>query len=411
MRILCISPLFVPLADSEAFCSGKVVNALVRRGADVVVLAFGHLDSIPEEKRDASKSWDPLRERTVRLLSLQPKQLIRSSFFGLRYRTVAYARSVAQAVDAAVELHRKNPFDLVYSRSLPMIAHVVGYWTSKALALPWIANINDPWDVHLAPDLQSVNISPIEARLSNYWLRKTLRGADLITYPSERLWRYHERCSAIPHEAEVIPHIGLSRAAKGEPGTITIIHAGKIGKNEVPERSAVGFFRATSRMLENSPDLRDRFRIVFVGPVDDYTSQVAMDLGLQGNLRFTGRVDYEESLRQIGSADLCLLVEAKYKEGIYLPSKLADYVVSHKPVLALSPKVGTISDLSAIRGVYRVNPDDVESIARIMGQMIASVARGESAEIAPSAELVATFGEAAVMQKLMRCMDTVVADR
>ena len=411
MRVLCISPLFVPLADSEAFCSGKVVNALIKRGVDVAVIAFQHLESIPEEKRDGSPGWESLVQRTVRLPSNQPKQPVRSSFYGMRYRTVAYARSVANAVDAARALHRETPFDLVYSRSLPMIAHVIGYWASRALGLPWIANINDPWDVHLAPDLGFVNISPLEARLSTYWLKRTLEAADLITYPSERLWKYHERCSGRRHNAEVIPHIGLSRPADHGAETITIIHAGKIGKNELPERSAAGFFRATSRLLEKSPAIRDRLRIVFVGPQDDYTSQIASGLGLQRNLSFTGRVDYEESLRQIGSADLCLLVEAKYKEGIYLPSKLADYVVSGKPVLALSPKQGTVSDLAALRGVYRVNPEDDESIERSLDRLISSVTRGETASIAPSAELSATFDEGVVIDRLMRCMNAAAMRR
>ena len=67
----------------------------------------------------------------------------------LRYQTIASARWVAAAVEAAERLHRVRPFDLVYSRSLPKEAHICGYWTARRLRLPWLANLNDPWDFHV----------------------------------------------------------------------------------------------------------------------------------------------------------------------------------------------------------------------------------------------------------------------
>ena len=51
------------------------------------------------------------------------------------------------------------------------------------------------------------------------------------------------------------------------------------------------------------------------------------------------------------------------KEGIFLPSKFADYVSRGKPVLCLSPKVGVINDLVSEYGggvvVESTNKDQI----------------------------------------------------
>jgi hypothetical protein len=123
---------------------------------------------------------------------------------------------------------------------LPMESHVVGYWVSRRLGLPWIANIDDPWDWHLFPDAKKQSFSRLQMHMSNFCLNKTLNTADLITYPSLRLWKYHEYVSGIPHHAEVIPHIGYSGNATPDPGKVTFVHAGKLGSNEVTMRSPAG---------------------------------------------------------------------------------------------------------------------------------------------------------------------------
>lgn len=407
MRILCINPLFAPVADSEAFCSAKVAIGLMGRGIDVAVLAF-------EENRrssgvDHSPIWSSLKDITIRIPAPQAKELFRSSICGVRYRTVRDTRWVHSTVLAAKTLHAKRPFDLVYSRSVPMISHVAGYWISRCLRLPWIANIDDPWDLHLVPEIVHPKSSAIADQVSNYWLRKTLNVADLVTYPTQRLWAHHVRASGTPHNAEVIPHIGLARAAEPDPARIAIVHAGKIGKHEVTNRSANGFFGAMGRLLRNAPDLREIVKVVLVGPEDSDTSVMAAGLGLKENLVITGRVDYEDSLRYMGSANVCLLIEGNMRDGIYLPSKFADYVVSRKPVIALSPENGTIADLTAFNSVIRADPDDEEAILEVLSKVVSTIRNNESWKIVPSPELMRIFAEGRVVDKLISCIDRVLA--
>ena len=47
--------------------------------------------------------------------------------------------------------------------------------------------------------------------LSDFWMRRTLRKADLVTYPSHRLRDYQATLSTIPHRSLIIPHVGNSQ--------------------------------------------------------------------------------------------------------------------------------------------------------------------------------------------------------
>ena len=55
-------------------------------------------------------------------------------------------------------------------------------------------------------------------------------------------------------------------------------------------------------------------------------------------------------------------------EGIFFASKLADYIAHGKPVLALSPKIGTASDLANRGELIRVdqNPEAVKDAIAIL---------------------------------------------
>jgi len=393
--------------DSEAFCSAKVVKGLIKRGIDTVVVAFDY--RVYKKYIDNSAVWEKLSDITIRIPASNnnEREPVRSIICGLRYGTADLYLSqwVDNVVKKVIRMHRGNRFDVVYSRSLPMESHVVGYWVSRRLGLPWIANIDDPWDWHLFPDAKKESFSRLQMHMSDYCLKKTLKTADLITYPSIRLWKYHERISGILHHAEVIPHIGYSSNTTPDPEKITFVHAGKLGSNEVTMRSPGVFLRVFKKILDKFPDLKNKMKIIFVGPEDNMAHRMTIDLDLKDNVNFTGRVQYQESLKYICSANVCILVEGKMKEGIYLPSKFTDYIVSHKPVIALSPKNGTISDFSKYNGIYRADPDDEMSLEGFLIEIISIIRNNQLQKLRPSAELVNLFTEKSVMERLIGCIN------
>ena len=393
-RILCISPAFVPQANAEAFCAAKMVMALTAEGVDVTVLQDERYVIQGTFGRDPSAMWqEPLG--TVAGMGPVSHGPLQAFWHLVRYR--AYTRWTDAAVGRARELHAGKPFDLVYSRSLPPQAHVAGFWCARELHLPWVANINDPWDVHLFPGGAKEKVSWTRARLSRYWLRKTLREADLVTYPCRRLAAFTCRLAGIERAGEVIPHVGLSLPADDRQTRFHLVHAGKLGVRELTGgRSSRGLLTGLARFLEQRPEARGLTRLTFVGFEDPETCSLIIELGLQGTVACTGQTSYEESLRWIASASVCVLVETDMSEGIYLPSKVADYVAAGKPVLALSPAVGTIADMLPDAGLVRVGVEDTGAVAEAITDLFEAYRQGALDTRKPSEKLVRTFRAEAV---------------
>jgi hypothetical protein len=122
-------------------------------------------------------------------------------------------------------------------------------------------------------------------------------------------------------------------------------------------------------------------------------------------------VSYERSVEWICAASVCVLIEGAMEEGVYLPSKAADYLACRRPVLALSPRVGTLADLAAHRGIVRLDPDDQPGIERELERLYEIHRRGGEAELAPAEELVRMFAPHAVADRLLEEIGGVLAGR
>jgi glycosyltransferase involved in cell wall biosynthesis len=400
LRILCISPLFVPFADSEAFCAAKMVQALLECGASVTVLRSS--DIRRSGRHDSSRMWHSMREVTVDIPQFQQPNLQHSVVAASRFQTPFFARWVDKVVAVAKQLHSVRKFDLVYSRSLPMIAHVAGFWCARKLKLPWIANIDDPWEIGFFPGAESPNLSAFTTRAHKFWLRRTLLNADLVTYPCKGLQNFHTKLAKLDHAAEIIPHIGYRpKALSHSPiGYFRLVHAGKLGTNEVTRRSTKAFLLGLKSFLDTSADAAALTRFILVGPEDKETQSWVCQLGLERNVENLGSVNYEDSLDYIASASACVLIECGTDESIFFPSKLADYLVCGKPVIALSPRTGIAADFASRGELIRIDHDR-EAVRNALTALYSEFKLGTLSSRNPSDRLIARLQGESVAREFL----------
>src|ERR1700738_3855060 len=395
LRILCISPLFAPTADSEALCAAKMVQALMESGAEVTVLASQNFRDRPY---DDSVLWNSLKDVTVNVPLCERRSRLRSFRFAARFQTPFDARWINTACHKAQSLHRERQFDLIYSRSLPIAAHIVGFWCAKHFDLPWIANINDPWTSEFFPVDDSPKLSTFWKTVNIFWLRRTLRNADMVTYPCRRLKDFHSRLAKIEPVAQVIPHIGFKmNNAKHKPdGQFRLVHAGKLLASE--GRFGKYLLLGFKAFLDKFPDASANAKLVLVGPGDEETQSLIHDMGLEQNIEVVGRVNYEDSLDYIANASVCVLVESRVDEGIFFASKLADYFAHGKPVLSISPRVGTAGDFAKHRELTRVDHDH-EAVRDGIATFYSEFKRGELTSRKPSEKLRTQLQGSTVAEK------------
>lgn len=408
MRVLVISPVFPPVADSEAFCGGKFVLALRRAGIEAAVVAC----PMPDRAPDDSACWRALAELTRTVPNPPRAPWLRQACLGLQYRTTAYITWTRAVVEAAQAQHRTRPFDLVLSRALPWWAHLAGFWISRTLRRPWMANFNDPWDLRpFIAERARANTWNVGWNVRR-WMARTLASADALTFPCERLRDYCLRGSRPGGVTAVVPHIGdAARKSPAPRAEFKLVHAGKLGMGELTARPTDALLQGLAGLLQHRPAARAATRLVFVGREDEDTMAHASRLGLGPLVSWVGPVSYERSLDWIEQASVTLLVEGDFPEGIFLPSKLCDYLVARKPVLALSPAAGTANDFSRVGGVVRANSNDPTAVTQALLQHFDAFADGHLAKHAPPESLARQFESAAVADRFLAVVEPLIAPR
>ena len=415
LRILCVIPLFAPAALAEAFCGTKIVQALLDRGISVTVLSSSSVWSgVPA---DSSRLWDSVRKANVDVPVASNRNPLHSMIMASRFQTPFNGRWLARVLRAATGLHSEQKFDLVYSRSLPVVGHIAGYWCARELKLPWIANINDPWGFNFfLEEAHAVGysvpaaaeaahaVSAFKRREKLFWLRRTLRNADLVTYPYKGLYNFHRKLAGIDHAAEIIPHIGY-RPKDGIPksdGHFRLVHAGSLGSSEITGRSTKALLMGLKAFIESTPGVATHTKLVLVGPEDKETQSLVAALGLERHVENVGRVNYEQSLSYIAAASLCILIEATMDESIFFPSKLADYLACGKPVLALSPRIGLAADLAARGELVHIGQNDPEAVRSAISRFYSEFREGVLSVSGPSRQLISQLEGNAVAERFLR---------
>lgn len=394
MKILMIAYTFPPLLFPATMCYVKLAKGLQEQGHQVAVLA---VDPDTFEfpggwKRDDTlgqllppgvvvhfvRSWEtnPLvrlakRSRLSRELFLpflEPKKI--EWTFAAR----SYVGKHIQADDV----------DVIISCSQPHCNHLLGRHLKHKLGRPWIAYFSDPWTDNVYARYSSSRVFRHNLAME----KVVMAEADAVYFTSPETVRLvmekypeniRQKVGLLPHSFVPDWYASGTESMKGR------------GKERI-RFVQTGYFygpRTPRPLLEALVRLKERFDIaacvefVFYGGMQEEHRRYIETQGLGHVVKLQGTVPYLESLRAMQEADYLLLIDAPLSspgESVFLPSKLIDYLGSHKPIVGISPLQGAsarvlretgnlvcdISDIPAvadtlagiIKGTVRVRPDN-----------------------------------------------------
>ena len=255
---------------------------------------------------------------------------------------IAGVRWAGRALVAAKQLHRKQPFDMIMSRSPSDLAHLPALRLSKETGIPWVANINDPpsdcW-----PEPYDSTDKGLLYSATKRLIGDVFRNASAVTFPCERLRDHVAKVYGLPRRTEIIPHIGLRGYEPGcEPSdsVFRLFHAGNLSA----ERDPSVLLKALRGLLDvEKPTPQVELEIMGVEGV--HLKKLVKEHGLQRHVEVSGGSGYLETLDRMAASSVLVVVEAPCSEGIFLPGKVADYVSTCRPILSVSPSTGTMKDL------------------------------------------------------------------
>ena len=256
----------------------------------------------------------------------------------------------------------------------PWADHLIGLSLKKRYpALPWVAHFSDPW-------VDSPYIAKIELEVRNIWQeqeRAVIEYADAVVfvnaptadlvmkkYPAK--WR--SKAHVVPHGYD--PKLRNAVVAPMQETSRTrLVYTGTMFPGLRDPLKILEAIVCLKRMLP--PERMPITEFVGMG-VTPYRKQ-AEDLGIGDLTRFDERVGYLEALRIASRADVLLMIDTNMENSVFLPSKIADYLMLGKPIFALTPRNAASVDALKPLGHVCVDSNDPETIASHLVDMLKQV--------------------------------------
>jgi glycosyltransferase involved in cell wall biosynthesis len=379
-RLLAISWDMPPLSGPRAVQVSRTLKHLVPLGWESWVVCF--------EPRSGRYNQD--RELAARLVvpdgvTLVPvPSLEERLFFRALWRVCPPLKLlpdekwvwIGRASRAARRLASERRFDVMVSFGQPWSDHLVGLCVRRATGLPWVAHFSDPWT-----DSPYLHGLAWQRRIWRRMEADVVREADAIVFvnqqTADRVMRkyadaWRRKSHVVPHGfdgTDLVP--AESSPSSGDP-RLRLVYTGRFYDGI---RTPESLLRALATLARRRPIGRE-LHVTFVGPPVAAHQRLAIRLGLDGVVEFSGRLSFVESAHASASADVLLVIDAPSGDSLFLPSKLVDYLPMRKPICGLTPVRGASADLLRALGYPVVPPDDEPSIAETIESLIIAKAEG-----------------------------------
>jgi len=282
------------------------------------------------------------------------------------------------AAARGIALCRENRPDLIYSTGGPASAHVAAGIVAARTGIPWIAEIQDPL-VHGDWERGAV------ARKAYSFAERYVcaRASRVVFVTREAMTRAAGRTALGDRGRFIYP--GASSVPTGvrpEKGRrIRFVHLGSFGGSRNPGV----LLEAAARLLRDRPELADSIRLEFYGSSDSTSGRIIREFPWKDVVVIHGRVSRMASLDAMQAADVLLLIQnvADYSAET-IPSKVYEYLMARRPILALAHRNLELSAMLESLGHVCVEADDPASVRSAIETFFGERDRGALPEPAAS---------------------------
>lgn len=339
-KILVIAPSSFPVSGAEAIVNVKLLKVLSDSGQFEIDLVsrkyFSH--SYP------SSSFDEygIRLHSINTITVSNKLSAKTIWqhvgsllcFGFVCKGSHWAYA---AFGTVKKLIKSNHYDYVLTKQETAVP--LGNYAKKK-GLKWVATWNDPCPSSKYPEPYGFGING-KTSFADKVVIKMMRRADAHIFPSERLAKYMEPIVQAPSDKVfIIPHVVIKDERNSGSGeTLRLIHSG----NLYSPRSPKTFFEGLKKFIEKNDTPAVKFSIL--GCISDEDKHLVDEFGLDDYVECLKPVEYHKSLQELNNHDVAVIIEAKCEEGIYLPTKVSDFMQMQIPILSVSPATGMLNDL------------------------------------------------------------------
>ncbi|QCK16490.1 glycosyltransferase family protein [Mangrovivirga cuniculi] len=256
--------------------------------------------------------------------------------------------------------------DIIYARASPFSSLLLGLKLKEYFQVPMFSHFSDPF-----------YFNPYSSK--NEFRRKAeleiIKKSDLIsftTYLTKEF--YSKKYSEYENKFLVIPNVYEDECLQSEnekslkKDKITISYTG----NLYGERNFSSILRALKLIHQNKPDVLKQIKINIAGNIQ---SEVKKEIELYDFdcINYLGVITQKECEDLNCNSDLLLVIDKKFEseiDKVFLPSKVLDYIVLRKPVLAITSKDSETFNLIQDKYGVALDHDQITKIAEFLIEIV-----------------------------------------
>ncbi|MDG1227752.1 MAG: glycosyltransferase family 4 protein [Polaribacter sp.] len=234
-----------------------------------------------------------------------------------------------------------NKIDTIISTGPPHSMHLIANKLRQKNNIKWIADFRDPWsDLYYNKDFNQLSF----VKNKNKKLEEAvLKNADCVLTVSNSL---KEEFSKTTNRVEVITN-GFDNEVITENNIIkdtkfTISYIGLLPKQSNPRV----LFKVLKELCSRNKDFKNDLNLNFIGDISDEVKTEISNNQLNENTNFVGYVNHNKAIEYQKKAQVLLLLipNIEKSKGI-LTGKLFEYLTAKRPILAIGPEEGDLSEI------------------------------------------------------------------
>ncbi|WP_339660938.1 glycosyltransferase family 4 protein [uncultured Polaribacter sp.] len=236
---------------------------------------------------------------------------------------------------------QENKVDVIISTGPPHSMHLIAEKLKKKNKIKWIADFRDPWtDLYYNKEFKQLSF----AKNRNLKLETSVfKNADCILTVSNALKKEFAKKAT---RVEVITN-GFDDEVLAENSVkldkkFSISYIGLLPKQSNPKV----LFSVLKKLCFENTDFKKDLKLNFIGDISEDVKQEILSNNLIENTNFIGYVSHKEAIEYQKKAQVLLLLipDVQKSEGI-LTGKLFEYLTAKRPILAIGPETGDLSEI------------------------------------------------------------------
>lgn len=358
MRVFAVCGPFVPTNEPMTLLPYKQLRNI---DAEIDVCALRH--NIDYTLEDKLSKDDLFKKFNVKYVGDYQDILFNINNINL----IKCLHNMKRYIDICVQEFDKKKYDVLYTSSFPAYSHYIGKKIKdKNPEVKWIANFTDP--INHSPykyDSETYKsyfcLEKIAFKAYNYFYvndnyeRIAFENADILVFICEeqrnfmvnQYIKYFNNTSSedIIKKSVIVPlnyideweEVNRNILVEKKRPYKTLAHFGRVyGLRKIEK-----FIYAIKELIEECPEYENSFKVLQFGEFKKTDLRLIKKLKLENYFQINSKIPYEYCINEMNNSDVLLIFDTIISDDEwqpYLPSKIIEYSIIGKNVLAITTK-------------------------------------------------------------------------